>query len=167
MVPVCLICLAAAIPVALRVLHPAEPDLFDLTPKSPNLDGYALIGWYDLERGHRALKAGGPFAGSPARVLGYMMAADQHIPAGERVRHFLLAPDTESVAHLIPRFGDRIIDVRLDEESTVPFADGSLVWAWGTWTPVAGDPNREKPLYELRNARVEAASKADIAKYFR
>ena len=152
---------------ALFLSRTSEPDLFDLTPKSLRLDGYALIAWHDLERAPHALKQGQPTPGSPMRVLGYMMEGDQPIRDGQSVQRFVILPDAGSASHPAHRFGDQMIDVHLRAGSTVSFADRSLVWVWGEWKSLAGNPNRDKPLYELEDAYVENASKADIPKYFR
>jgi hypothetical protein len=78
-----------------------------------------------------------------------------------------LLPDAGNAVHPAHRFGDQMIDVRLQAGGTVRFSEGSLVWVWGTWRPLSGNPNRDKPLYEVEDARMEPAAKADIPKYFR
>jgi len=164
--PLCLICLAAIIP-ALLTMRAPSPDLSELTPKVGRVEGCVLVAWYDLERGHRALKTGEPSTGTAMRVLGYMMEGDRPIPNGQPVARFVLLPEAGNAAHPPHRFGDQMIDVRLKEGDTVRFARGSLVWAWGAWRPLPGDPKRDKPLYELQDAHVESAGATDIAKYFR
>ena len=164
--PVGLICLAAIIP-ALLTLGAPSPNLSELTPKVGRVDGYGLVAWYGLERSHRALKTGEPSAGAAMRVLGYMMEGDRPIPNGQPVARFVLLPEAGNAAHPPHRFGDQMIDVRLKEGDTVRFARGSLVWAWGAWRPLPGDPKRDKPLYELQDAHAEDAGTTDIARFFR
>ena len=164
--PSLLICLAAIVP-GLLLLRTAGPDLSELTPNAQHMDGYVLVAWYDLARGHQALREGEPSAGSPTRALGYMMEGDPPIRDGQFVQRFVLLPDAGIGIHPAHRFGDQMIEVRLEAPDTVRFSEASLVWAWGTWRPLPGDPNRDRPLYELENAHVERATKADISKYFR
>lgn len=164
--PVCLICLIAVVP-GLLILRSPGPDLAGLTPKNPLVDGALLIAWSDLERGHIALRVGGPSAGISARVLGYMMEGDHPVSDGQMVARFVLLPDAGNAVHPAHRFGDQMIDVCLKPGDTRRFAAGSLVWAWGKWKPLAGNPHRDKPLYQLEYAHVESADKADIARYFR
>jgi hypothetical protein len=161
-----LICLPAIIP-GLLLLRTAGPDLFDLTPRAQRVDDYVLIAWHDLERRQQALKEGEPSAGTPACALGYMTEGDRPIRDGQLVQRFVLLPDAGNAVHPAHRFGDQMIEVRLKPGDTVRFAERTLVWVWGRWKVLAGDPNRDKPLYELEEARVESASKADIGKYFR
>ena len=164
--PLGVICLASAVP-ALFMMRRTGPDLFDFTPRSPRVDGYTLVAWHDLERSHGALKEGGPSASSPTRVLGYMMDVDRPIQNGNVVDRFVMLPDAGSAAHPAHRFGDQMIDVRLRIGTSVLFKDGGLVWVWGTWKVLAGNPTGDKPLYQLEDARVELADKAEIGKYFR
>ncbi len=158
LVPLGAISLAALLP---QVLPRSDaPDLAGLTPRTERLDGYILVRWLDLERGYRSLKHGAlQYPGAAVRVLGYV--AELH--SGEPAGRLLLVPETGSAQ----RFGDREIEVRLKPGAPVAPAAGSLVWAWGTWKPLPGNPNRETPLYVLQEARVEPAGRAEIAKYFR
>ena len=164
--PIVLVCLAGALP-ALFMMRRAGPDLFDLTPIASRVDGYMLVAWYDLERSHRALKAGGPSAGTPTRVLGYMMEGDQPIRDGKEVDRFVLLPDAGSAVHPAHRFGDQMIDVHLKPGTSIAFKGSSLVWVSGTWRVLAGNPAGDRPLYQLWDARVEKADQTEIAKYFR
>jgi len=164
--PLIMVCLACAFP-ALFMMRRAGPDLFDFTPKSPRLDGYTLVAWCDLERGHGALKEGGPSAGSPTRVLGYMMDGDKPVRDGTHVNRFVLLPDAGSAVHPAHRFGDQMIDVQLRPGSSIVFKGSSLVWAFGTWKVLSGNPAGDRPLYQLQDAEVENADKTDIPKYFR
>ncbi len=164
--PVVLICLAAVVP-GLLMLRTAGPDLFDLTPTSPRVDGYVLVAWHELERAPGALKQGELSSGSPTRVLGYMMEADAPVRNGQHVQRFVLLPDAGSALHPAHRFGDQMVEVHLKGGDSIPFAAGRLVWVWGTWKLLPGNPNRDKALYQLEDARVENASRLDIAKYFR
>lgn len=162
-VPVVLISLAAVLP-TLLIPRVERPDLFELTARTPLLDNYIVVSWVDLERGYRSLKHGVLlYPGAAARALGYMAESGEHLRVGEPVGRFLLLPE----AGMAQRFGDREIEVHLRSGTIVPFSAGSLVWAWGTWRPVAGNPNGEKPLYVLEDARVETADGGDIGKYFR
>ena len=162
-IPVCLLSLAAILP-SILIRHGERADLFELTPRTSRLDGYILVPWAELERGYRSLKHGALlYSGAAARALGYMAESGEHVRAGQPVGRFLLLPE----AGMAQRFGDREIEVHLKSGTIVPFSAGTLVWAWGTWQPVAGNPNREKPLYVLADARVETADGGDVGKYFR
>lgn len=163
--PLGILCLAAAFP-ALFLMGRAGPDLFDCTPRSPRVEGYILVAWYDLERGAGPQKDRGPSAGSPTRVLGYMMDGDQPTSDGQKVNRFVLLPDAGTAVHPAHRLGDQMIDVQLDAGTSVVFKERSLAWAWGTWGVLAGNPSGDRPLYRLQNARVEKAEKAEIEKYF-
>jgi hypothetical protein len=160
---ICLIALAGG----LLIGRKKGPDLFVLTPKVSSLDGYATIAWYDLEGGPQAHKAGGVSTGTPARVLGYMMSGTHPSPDGQLITCFVLLPDAGSPVHAARRFGDQMIEVNLQPGDSVRFSEGSIVWVWGTWEVFPGDPAGPRPLYGLRNARVQPANKADISKFFR
>jgi hypothetical protein len=60
-----------------------------------------------------------------------------------------------------------MIEVRLADGGTVRFSEGRLVWVWGTWRVIAGDPGGQVPLYGLDDARMESANRTEISKYFR
>ena len=165
-VPVGLISLAALIGTILG-LRSSGPDLLDWTPKVRDLDGYVLVAWRDLERPHDALTVGGIPSGAAARALGYMMSGPQPIPDGRQVGDFCLLPDAGNAVHPAHRFGDQMIDVSLRRGDTVRFAEGSLVWVWGTWRALPGNPKGPNPLYQLENARIEPATRADVSQYYR
>ena len=63
-----LICLPV-IAVVVLISRTSGPDLFDLVPKDPNSDGYALLAWYDLERGNHSLKEDGVSTGARCAPL--------------------------------------------------------------------------------------------------
>lgn len=163
--PLIALCLAAAFPALF--MRRVGPDLFDLTPIAPRIDGYTLVAWHDMERAHGALKAGASSPGSPTRVLGYMMDGEKPIRDGAEVNRFTLLPDAGSVVHPAHRFGDQMIDVQLKTGATILFKEGRLVWVWGIWKVLAGNPTGDRPLYELQDSHVENADKAEIGKYFR
>ena len=95
------------------------------------------------------------------------MDGDQPVREGTRVNRFVLLPDAGSAVHPAHRFGDQMIDVQLRPGSSIVFKGSSLVWASGTWKVLAGNPAGDRPLYQLQDADVENADKADIPKYFR
>jgi hypothetical protein len=144
-----------------------RPDLFDLVPKVIRSDGYMILHWPDLERRHHTLYAGQVTTGATIRALGYMMDGDRPIRDGDSVQGFILLPDVGNPGHPDHRFGDQMIEVRLETGEAVRFAERSLVWAWGTLRTLKGNPNGHEPLYVLDHARTEPASKADIQKYFK
>jgi hypothetical protein len=161
--PVCVISLAAILSTMLSP-RGGLPDLFELTPKTSRVDGYVVVRWAELERGYRSLKHGATlYLGAPALALGYMAEDGAYGRGGEPAGRFLLTPEMG----IAQRFGDREIEVRLQEGTSVSLLPGALVWVWGTWHPLTGNPNREKALYVMEDARVEAAERGDIAKYFR
>jgi len=160
-----LICLPVLV-VAVLISRSSGPDLFDLVPKNPNSDGYALLAWYDLDRGRHALKEVGVSTGARMRALGYIMDGGQPVRDGQFVRRFVLLPDRGDAMHPAQRFGDEMIDVQLQPGDEIPFAGGGLVWVWGTLRTLPGDPGGPLPLYRLENARVEPATEAEIPKYF-
>jgi len=165
-VPICLLSLSAVLPTFL-MRRSAGPDLFDLTPASPRVDGYLLVAWHELERGYQSLKNGeGLFPGAPARALGYMSEGSEHVNAGQSIRQFILLPDSGGSGDSGQRFGDRMIEVHLQEGKEIRFAPGALVWVRGAWKPLPGNPNGDRPLYVLTEATAESASTTEIAKYF-
>ena len=161
-----LICLPVIV-VAVLISRTSGPDLFDLVPKQPNVDGYALLAWYDLDRGRYSLKEGGVSTGARMRALGYMMDGDQPVRDGQIVRRFVLLPDKGNAMHPAHRFGDEMIEVHLGPDNSIRFSWGSLVWVWGTLRASPGDPRGPIPLYQLDKARVEAADEREIPRYFR
>jgi hypothetical protein len=164
--PVSLVCLSgiAAIILASRT---TKPDLFNLIPKVSHSEGYVVLAWPDLERGRHALNTVAIPSGTMIRALGYMVESDGPVPEGGRVDIFVLLPDVGNSLHPAHRFGDQMIRVRLAADSTVPFAEKSLVWVWGSLRTFPGDPAGREPLYILENARSEPANKTDVARYFR
>jgi hypothetical protein len=144
-----------------------EPDLFDLTPVVPRSDQYLNLAWPELERPKHALNAGPISSGTMIRALGYMMEGDRPVRDGDRVQSFVLLPDAGNPVHPAHRFGDQMIDVRLEAGNEVRFSGRGLVWVWGTLRMLPGDPSGHEPLYILENARTEPANKADIPKYFK
>jgi hypothetical protein len=167
LLPLSLLCFAAAFP-ALFMMRRAGPNLFELTPRVPSIDDYTLVAWHDLEYAYGgALRVGGPSAGSPTRVLGYMMDTDHPIQDGDAVDRFVLLPDAGSAVHPAHRFGDQMIDVQLRTGTAILFKEGSLVWVWGTWKAIAGDSAGDKPLYQLQEAQAKNVDEEEISKYFR
>jgi hypothetical protein len=145
----------------------ARPDLFDLIPAVSHSDHYVLLGWAALERTRHSLNAAGIPSGTLIRALGYMMEGDRPIRDGERVQGFVLLPDVGNAWHSAHRFGDEMIDVRLEAGNAVRFVERDLVWVWGTLQMLPGDPLGHEPLYILEHARTEPANQADIQKYFK
>src|SRR5205085_7877759 len=86
---------------------------------------------------------------------------------GELIQGFVLLPDPGSTTHPAHRFGDQMIDVRLETGNAVRFSQQSLVWVWGTLHMLPGDPVGHTPLYVLKHARATPANKTDIQKYFK
>jgi hypothetical protein len=160
------ICLPAIATVIL-ITRTARPDLFDLAPIASRSDQYLILAWPELERARHALRTGAISSGAMIRALGYMMDGDRAVRDGERVQGFILLPDVGNSAHPEQRFGDQMIEVRLETGNAVRFAERSLVWVWGTLRMLPGDPNGHEPLYILEHARTELANKADIQKYFK
>ncbi|MBZ5625600.1 MAG: hypothetical protein LAQ69_43935 [Acidobacteriia bacterium] len=150
-----------------RITKTAGPDLFDLTPAVSRSDQYLILAWPDLERARHALNAGAISSGAMIRALGYMMEGDRPLRDGERIQGFVLLPDAGNAVHPAHRFGDQMIDVRLQAANEIRFSERSLVWVWGTLRMLPGDPTGHEPLYVLENARTELANQADIPKYFK
>jgi hypothetical protein len=155
------------IPIGIVITQRAGPDLSDLTPVVGRSDQYVILAWPDLERGRHALRTGATSSGALIRALGYMMNRDRPVRDGERVQGFILLPDAGSAVHPAHRFGDQMIDVRLEAGKTVRFSEQSLVWVWGTLQMLPGDPLGHVPLYVLEHARTEPANKADIQEFFK
>src|ERR1022692_4843024 len=155
------------IPIGIVITQTAGPDLFDLAPAVSHSDQYLILAWPDLERGRHALHTGAISSGALIRALGYMMDGDRPLRDGERVVNFVLLPDAGTLLHAAHRFGDQMIDVRLEAGGPVRFSERSLVWVWGTLRMLPGDPLGHAPLFVLEHARTEPASKADIQKYFK
>ena len=163
---VTLICLPI-IAALILITKTAGPDLFDLAPVVSRSDQYVILAWSDLERTKHAMKTATVSSGTMIRALGYMMEGNLPVGDGEIVQNFVLLPDAGNAIHPAHRFGDEMIDVRLDAGNEVRFAQRSLVWVWGTLRMLPGDPLGHEPLYVLENARTEPANKADIQKYFK
>jgi hypothetical protein len=155
------------IPIGILITRRAGPDLFDLTPVASRSEQYLILDWPELERARHALHTGAISSGAMIRALGYMMEGVRPVRDGERVQSFILLPDAGSAVHPAHRFGDQMIDVRLEAGNTVRFSEQSLVWVWGTLRMLPGDPLGDEPLYVLEHARTEPANKADIQKYFK
>jgi hypothetical protein len=145
----------------------AGPDLSDLTPVVGRSDRYAVLAWPELERGRHALRTGAISSGALIRALGYMMDGDRPLRNGQHVQSFILLPDAGNAVHPAHRFGDQMIEVRLETGSPVRFSERSLVWVWGTLQMLPGDPLGHVPLYVLEHARTEPATNADIRKYLK
>jgi hypothetical protein len=145
----------------------AGADLSDLTPVSGDSDRYLILAWPDLLRAKHALRAGRISSGATIRALGYMMAGDRPVHDGEIVQRFLLLPDAGSLVHPAHRYGDRMIEVRLEAAGTARFSERSLVWVCGTLRVLPGDPLGHSSLYVLEYASMEPAGRADIQKYFK
>ena len=158
---------AICLPALVLISRPAGPDLFDLTPVEARSDGYVVLAWPELERGRHALHTGAISSGTMMRALGYMMDGDHPVRDGERVQSFVLLPHAGNPMHSAHRFGDQMIDVRLDPDTALQFSERKLVWAWGTLRMLSGDPSGHEPLYVLEHAHAELANKADIQKYFK
>jgi len=92
---------------------------------------------------------------------------DQAVRDGTSVENFVLLPDAGTLLHPAHRHGDQMIAVRLKSGYTIRFAEGRLLWVWGTLRVLPGDTEGRDPLYVLEDARAELAMKADMAKYFR
>jgi hypothetical protein len=161
-----LICLAVFAALAL-VSRTRKPDLFDLVPKESPGGSETILAWNDLERGHRALKAGAVATGSPARALGYMAAREQPIRDGQPVTRFVVVPDPGFARHPPRLYGDQMIEVRLREGETIVCPNGQLLWVQGTLRVLPGNPNGQEPLYQLFDASAQIAKEGDIRKYFR
>jgi hypothetical protein len=86
---------------------------------------------------------------------------------GESVDRFVVVPGAGHASHPAPRFGDQMIEVRLPQGAAVAFREGQLLWVSGTLLVLPGNPNADRPLYRLSNARAKVATPADIPKYFR
>ena len=155
--------------ILMAIFWTAEPDISDLTPVSRNVGDYVILHWSDLERGrpHALLEDSSVFAGARVRALGYMMEGERLIRTGERVHDFFLLPQGGNLLHPAHRFGDQMIAVHLRSDIQVQFSPRSLVWVAGTFRASLGDPVGARPLYDLEEARVSPASKAEIRKYFR
>jgi hypothetical protein len=160
------ICLPSIVGIIL-ITKAARQDLSDLTPAVSRLDQYVILAWPELERAKRALSAGAISSGTMIRALGYMMESDRPVRNGERVERFVLLPDAGNPVHPAHRFGDQMIEVRLEAGNEVRFSERSLVWVWGRLRMLPGDPSGHEPLYLLEDARAELANEADIPKYFR
>ena len=155
------------IPIGIVITQRTGPDLFDLTPVVSHSDQYLILAWPDLERGRHALHTGAISSGASIRALGYMMDGGRPVHDGERVQSFVLLPDAGNSVHPAHRFGDQMIEVRLETGSLARFSERSLVWAWGTLQMLPGDPLGHMPLNVLEHARTEPADRTDIKRYFK
>ena len=92
---------------------------------------------------------------------GMLQNVERHvcIPSGRRFHRTRLGkqpfPRRRSGAvHPAHRFGDQMIDVRLETGSRVRFSDRSLVWAWCTLRMVPGDSARTVPLIHTAHRKL-------------
>ena len=108
-----------------------------------------------------------PGAGVEVRALGYMMEGKRAAAEGQWVREFYLLPDAGNLFHPAHRDGDQMIAVHLADGARVRFSSRALVWVWGSLQWLPGDAEGAKPLYTLERARVQAAEKGEIRRYFR
>lgn len=151
-----------------KAVSTVEPDISDLSPVIARTGAYTILNWVELERRSRALQQGiGAFTGARIQALGYMVEGDRPIPTGKSVRAFVLLPDAGSLLHPAHRFGDQMIAVHLTIGHEVEFVPKGLVWAKGILRASSGDPAGSTPLYNLDEATVILASRADIKRYFR
>ncbi len=95
------------------------------------------------------------------------MDGSRPVRDGQPVRNFVLLPEAGDALHPAGRLGDEMINVELRAGTEVPFSGRSLVWVWGTWRALPGEPSGHEALYALENARAESADKKDMPKYFR
>jgi hypothetical protein len=144
-------------------------DLSNLTSIGNKAGKYAILHWSSLLRDHsHALDAGsGIFTGAEVRALGYMADGDRALSEGEWVQNFVLLPGAGNLFDPAHRFGDQMIAVHLQPDARVRFSSKTLVWVWGTFRASQGDPDAEKPLYALEQARTQPADKGEIRKYFK
>ena len=147
----------------------SRPDLSDLVPIETPQDAYALLNWSMLLRGRSPALVAGPSisTGMQIRALGYMMESGRAVPDGAWVQSFVLLPDAGSSFHPAHRFGDQMIAVHLGDGLRARFSARNLVWVWGTFRLLPGDPAGSKPLYVLEQARVRPAGMKEIPEYFR
>jgi hypothetical protein len=145
------------------------PDLSDLVPIGNSAQNFVVLNWATLLRDHpRSLVAGSSlFVGSQVQAIGYMVEADRPIGEGQWLQDFVLLPEAGHFLHPAHRFGDQMITVHLEPDTRVRYSSRALVWVYGTFRAFAGDPVGSKPLYALDRARVQAAERAEILKYFK
>lgn len=155
--------------VLLAISATSLPDLCDLVPIGNSAHNYVVLNWSTLLRDHpRSLVARSSlFVGSRAQALGYMVEGDRAIGEGRWVQDFVLLPEAGHFLHPAHRFGDQMITVHLEPDTRVRFSSRALVWVYGTFRASAGDPVGSKPLYALDRARVQAAERGEILKYFK
>ena len=122
----------------------SAPDLFDLTPVVARSDQYLILAWPELERARTALNAGGVSSGTMIRALGYMMEADRPIRDGERVQSFVLLPDAGNTVHPAHRFGDQMIDVRLEAGSEGNQAIPQATYRYTSWSMPGPSPRTRR-----------------------
>ena len=151
-----------------KAVSTVEPDISDLSPVIARTGDYTILNWVELERRRHSLQQGtGTFNGARLQALGYMMERDRPIPTGKSVREFVLLPDAGNLLHPAHRFGDQMIAVHLTMGHEVVFVPKGLVWAKGVLRASSGDPAGSTPLYDLDEATVVLASRAEIKQYFR
>jgi hypothetical protein len=147
------------------------PDLSELNVIEQRVAGrYRILNWSELSHDsrHNTLRANSAVSsGAEVQLLGYMVDADTSLRHGDRVSRFVLLPCAGNALHAAHRFGDQMIDVRLEAESATGFSERDLAWASGVLRMVPGDPREPKPLYRLEHAHVRPAGRGEISKYFR
>jgi len=156
--------LAPALGVMIGIAATLQPDLSNLSPVH-GADP-ALLNWSGLLREDHSTPPN-PGAGVEVRALGYMMEGKRAAAEGQWVREFYLLPDAGNLFHPAHRDGDQMIAVHLADGARVRFSSRALVWVWGSLQWLPGDAEGAKPLYTLERARVQAAEKGEIRRYFR
>jgi hypothetical protein len=143
----------------LAVWASTQRNLSGLTPVGNPQEQYSLLNWSSLGQ-HRPRN-------QAVQVLGYMADGDRPLREGEWVHDFFLLAEAGNLLHPAHRFGDHMIAVHLENDARVQFSSRSLVWAWGIFREVAGDPAGPTPLYSIEQAGARSADKSEIGKYFK
>jgi len=145
------------------------PDLSELTPAASHTAGYSNLSWPSLLRDQpRVLDTGSAISsGAAVEILGYMMDGNRTLDKGEWVHEFTLFPEAGNRILPAHRFGDQMIRVHLLDDARLRFSPRALVWVRGNLRILSGDPNGDKPLYTLEQARAQLGDRGEIRKYFR
>jgi len=147
----------------------SQPDLSELRAIQQPKGGFLILSWPSLLRRH-SLTIGTPdemHAGMEVSALGYAMEPERPLRNGERVKTFVLLPDSGNLLHPAHRFGDQMIEVCLRQGESFEFRAAELVWVHGWLRILPGNPLGQVPLYQLERAHVDAASRTAITQFFR
>ena len=149
---------AIGVPMVLAYVLVAADVRSDLSDLKPHVSATGpagmLAGWPDIEKRD----------GKRTKMLGYMMDGYKPSRDGTQVDMFMLMPEAGQFLHPAHRIPEEMAEVWLLHSAA--FKDRSLVWVSGVLEKTSGPPDSDRALYAFRDAVMEPAPEADIARFF-